>query len=88
MDNLWPSFSAWILIGGVLAFCSLWLLDGTDIPYIKRLPSIPGLPIVGNLIQLGTEQPQRLAELSKTYGPVFQIRLGNKVSSLTRSEMV
>ncbi|KAH8705740.1 phenylacetate 2-hydroxylase [Talaromyces proteolyticus] len=50
----------------------------TDVPFIKHLPSIPGFPIVGNLVQLGSEQPRRLAELSKKHGPVFQIRLGNK----------
>lgn len=70
-----------VLCGGVIIlFLILWLSDSTDVPFIQHLPSIPGLPIVGNLVQLGNEQPRRLAELSKKYGPVFQIRLGNKVS--------
>lgn len=82
-----PRFSGFLssFSGCVAIVCGLVVLvllsDGTDIPYIKRLPSVPGLPIVGSLIQLGTEQPRRLAELSKKYGPVYQIRLGNKVSS-------
>ncbi|KAK5258399.1 hypothetical protein LTR20_005074 [Exophiala xenobiotica] len=74
------SVSSWmVLCGGFVIFILiLWLSDSTDVPFIQHLPSIPGLPIVGNLVQLGDEQPRRLAELSKKYGPVFQIRLGNK----------
>ncbi|KAF9887692.1 hypothetical protein FE257_009645 [Aspergillus nanangensis] len=49
-----------------------------DIRYIQGLPSVPSVPIFGNLFQLGSEHPKRLAELSKKYGPVFQIRLGNR----------
>lgn len=62
-----------------LAILFLWLYDRTDIPLIEHIPSVPGFPLLGNLIQLGNEHPRRLAELSKQYGPVFQIRLGNKV---------
>lgn len=79
LSGLLSSFSSWVAIVCGLVILVL-LFDSTDIPYIKRLPSAPGLPIVGNLIQLGSEQPRRLAELSKQYGPVYQIRLGNKVS--------
>jgi phenylacetate 2-hydroxylase len=63
----------------VLLVLALFLFDTTDVPFIRNLPSVPGVPIIGNLAQLGTEQPKRLAELSKKHGPVFQIRLGNKV---------
>ncbi len=61
---------------------ALWLYDTTDIPYIENLPAVPAIPILGNLLQLGTEQPRRLFELSKKYGPIFQIRLGNRVRHL------
>lgn len=57
----------------------LFFLDQTDVPHIRNLPSVPAVPIFGNLFQLGSEHPKRLAELSKKYGPVFQIRLGNRV---------
>ncbi|EXJ73902.1 phenylacetate 2-hydroxylase [Cladophialophora psammophila CBS 110553] len=66
------TFSSWVFICGALIVFVLWLSDRTDVPFIHHLPSVPGLPIVGNLLQLGTEQPRRLAELSKKYGPVFQ----------------
>ncbi|KAL1862348.1 hypothetical protein Plec18167_000863 [Paecilomyces lecythidis] len=50
----------------------------TDVPKIKNLPEIPGVPIFGNLIQLGEEHAKRAAEWVKQYGPVFQVRMGNK----------
>lgn len=41
------------------------------------LPPGPyGLPIVGNLLQLGTSPHISLLELSKTYGDIFSLRLG------------
>lgn len=57
----------------------IFVLDKSDIPYIQKLPAVPSVPIFGSLFQLGSEHPKRLAELSKQYGPVFQIRLGNRV---------
>ncbi|KAL1988301.1 hypothetical protein VTN96DRAFT_276 [Rasamsonia emersonii] len=53
-------------------------LNQTDIPKIKNLPEVPGVPIFGNLIQLGDEHARRAREWVKKYGPVFQVRLGNK----------
>lgn len=50
----------------------------TDIPKIKNLPEIPGVPLFGNLIQLGEEHAKKTAEWVKQYGPVFQVRMGNK----------
>lgn len=57
----------------------------TDVPKIKNLPEIPGVPIFGNLIQLGNSHAQKAGEWAKTYGPVFQVRMGNKVCILTSS---
>lgn len=54
-------------------------LNKTDIPKIKNLPEIPGLPIFGSLIQLGEEHAKKAGEWVKKYGDVFQVRLGNKV---------
>lgn len=51
----------------------------TDIPEIKNLPAIPGIPIFGNLFQLGTDHARVAAKWAKKYGPVFQTRLGTKV---------
>ncbi|XP_057445253.1 geraniol 8-hydroxylase-like [Lotus japonicus] len=45
----------------------------------KKLPLPPGpkgLPIVGNLFQLGHKPHQTLATLSKTHGPIMTLKLG------------
>jgi hypothetical protein len=57
-------------------------LNQTDVPKIKGLPEIPGVPLFGNLIQLGDRHAKVAAEWAKTYGPVFQVRMGNKVGGI------
>lgn len=61
-------------------FLAVRFLDRTHTPRIKNLPEIPGVPIFGNLLQLGNEHARKAREWVKEYGPVFQVRLGNKVS--------
>ncbi|KAG6016087.1 hypothetical protein E4U54_002330 [Claviceps lovelessii] len=69
-------------IMGIAIVAALYLLvrylNATDIPKIKGLPEIPGVPIFGNLIQLGTDHPRVAQRWAKKYGPVFQARLGNR----------
>lgn len=55
-------------------------LNRTDIPKIKNLPEIPGIPLFGNLLQLGDQHATVAGKWAKKYGPVFQVRMGNKVS--------
>ena len=55
-------------------------LNRTSAPRIKNLTEIPGVPIFGNLLQLGNEHARRAGEWVKEYGSVFQVRLGTKVS--------
>jgi hypothetical protein len=51
----------------------------TDIPKIKGLPEVPGWPMFGSLIELGDYHCKVAREWAKQYGPVFQVRLGNRV---------
>jgi len=53
----------------------------TETPKIKGIPEIPGVPLFGNLIQLGQQHAKVAQSFVEKYGPVFQVRLGNKVSS-------
>lgn len=55
-------------------------LNRTDIPKIKGLPEIPGVPIFGNLLQLGNKHAVVAGKWAKKFGPVFQVRMGNRVS--------
>lgn len=59
-------------------FAAIQIMDRTDVPKIKGLPQIPGYPIFGNLAQLGENHAKKAQEWSKKYGPVFQVRMGNR----------
>ena len=79
------SFISFLLTPTVLPFfiisvvyVAIKLLDRTDIPKIKGLPEIPGWPIFGNLIELGDNHALNAAKWAKKYGPVFQVRMGNR----------
>lgn len=69
-----------LLAVAAVVYALVKLLNRTDIPKIKNLPEIPGVPIFGNLWQLGTDHARVTARWAKKYGPVFQARLGNRVS--------
>lgn len=62
-------------------FFAIRYLNRTDVPKIKGIPEIPGVPIFGNLLQLGEEHAKNAAKWVQHYGPVFQVRLGNRVCS-------
>ena len=62
-----------------VVFFTVRFLNRTDVAKIKNLPEIPGVPIFGNLLQLGNEHARRAGEWVRKYGPVFQVRLGNRV---------
>lgn len=70
------------------AYALVNLLYATDVPRIKNLPEIPGLPLFGNLVQLGTDHARVAQRWAAKYGPVFQTRLGNKVSKRTLALLV
>ncbi len=65
-------------IGVVVVLFLAKYLYTTDIPKIKNLPEIPGVPLFGNLFQLGVDHARVAQKWAKQYGPVFQTRLGNK----------
>ena len=62
-----------------IGFFVIRYLNRTDMPKIKNLPEIPGVPIFGNLLQLGEHHAKVAGSWVKKYGPVFQVRLGNRV---------
>lgn len=70
------------------AYFIVKLLNRTDTPKIKDLPEIPGVPVFGNLLQFGSDHARVAGELSKRWGPVFQVRFGNKVSTINPSNFI
>lgn len=69
---------AFIAVPVFLFFLVKWA-NRTDIPKIKGLPELPGVPIFGSLIMLGKHHARNCAALAKQFGDVFQVRLGNRV---------
>lgn len=51
----------------------------TDTPKIKGLPEIPGWPLFGSLFELGEYHARVAQKWAEKHGPVFQVRLGNRV---------
>ncbi|KAH8667733.1 cytochrome P450 [Ilyonectria robusta] len=62
----------------IIIYLLVKYLNSTDTPKIKGLPEIPGVPIFGNLYQLGTDHARVAQKWAAKYGPVFQTRLGNR----------
>ncbi|KAM0937875.1 putative flavonoid 3'-monooxygenase [Dioscorea sansibarensis] len=48
-------------------------------------PGPRGWPIIGNLLQLGSKPHQTLHNLSKSYGPLFRLRLGSVTAIVASS---
>jgi phenylacetate 2-hydroxylase len=65
-----------------VVYTILRYVNSTDTPKIKNLPEIPGVPLFGNLLQFGSNHAKVAGELAKKYGPVFQVRLGNRVCNV------
>ena len=71
-----------IAVAVLLIFFVIRYLNASDVPKIKNLPEIPGVPLFGNLLQLGSNHSLVAMKWAKQYGPVFQTRLGNRVRLL------
>jgi phenylacetate 2-hydroxylase len=69
-----------IAVAAVIFFIVRYL-NRTDTPKVKNLPEIPGVPLFGNLLQFRDSHAKVAGRLAKKkkFGPVFQVRLGNRV---------
>lgn len=78
-----PDMAVQTVVIAVIAAAYFFIryLNRTDIPKIKGLPEIPGVPLFGNLLQLGEYHATVAAQWAKKYGPVFQVRMGNRVGA-------
>lgn len=75
-----PIYVAGAVIVGIFLYRFMY---GTDTPHIKGLPEVPGLPVFGSLYELGTNHAKVAQGWAKKYGPVFQVRMGNRVRNCT-----
>jgi phenylacetate 2-hydroxylase len=78
-----------IVASAILLACIalVQLLFRSEQPRIPNLPEIPGWPVVGNLLQLGTDHAAVCMQWAKKYGPVFQVRYATN-SSLSSSHFI
>jgi phenylacetate 2-hydroxylase len=77
-----PAMSVTTVGFAVLAvvFFAIKYFNQTDTKKIKNLPEIPGVPLFGSLLAFGDAHATVAAKLAEKFGPVFQVRLGNRVS--------
>ncbi|XP_020991511.2 cytochrome P450 76T24 [Arachis duranensis] len=54
----------------------------------KFQPGPKPLPIIGNILELGTQPHQSLAKLSQTYGPIMTLKLGTITTIVISSPML
>lgn len=70
--------AGFFVFAAIVALVIKWA-NRTDIPRIKNLPELPGVPVFGSLFLLGKHHARNCARLAQQYGDVFQVRLGNRV---------
>ncbi|CAN7102134.1 unnamed protein product [Brassica rapa subsp. narinosa] len=71
MDNIWV-----LPLLFLIYFVVLVAYKRSKRQQLRKPPSPPGYPIIGNLHQLGVLPHQSLWTLSKKYGPVMLLNLG------------
>lgn len=76
------TLAIYVAAAAAITFFTYRLLYGTDKPHIKGLPEVRGLPLFGSLYELGVDHAKVAQGWVKKYGPVFQVRMGNRVCSL------
>ncbi|KAM0015469.1 putative geraniol 8-hydroxylase [Helianthus debilis subsp. tardiflorus] len=73
----------YLVLSSIVFF--FFLLHGIHLHRNRKMPPGPsGLPIIGNLLDLGPKPHESLAKLSKKHGPLMTIRLGS-ITSLVAS---
>lgn len=86
---------SWVVLLVLTYFMFIWLLGrsrsrnrGVGNDDEKKLPLPPGpfpLPIIGNLLELGNKPHKSLAKLSKIYGPIMRLQLGQVTTIVVSS---
>ncbi|XP_038898390.1 ent-kaurene oxidase [Benincasa hispida] len=75
-----PPYAAAAVLGGVSLVLSVFLVADCRKKrrnFLPPVPAIPGVPVLGNLLQLKEKKPHMtFARWAEKYGPVYSIRTG------------
>ncbi|KAL1887615.1 hypothetical protein Sste5346_010116 [Sporothrix stenoceras] len=73
-----PAATPATVVGGLLLLLALATMWGTSVPTsLRAIPGPPGLPVIGNILQMGS-RPHRMFQLwANQYGELFRLKLGN-----------
>lgn len=69
-------FTISILLLSLLVVFGVRLRSSGNKTLLRRPPGPRGVPVLGNLLQLGRRPHESLCEMSKVYGPLMSLRLG------------
>ncbi|CAI9116620.1 OLC1v1017815C3 [Oldenlandia corymbosa var. corymbosa] len=95
-----PALPSAVAVGGpavAIGGLSLWLIKAYADDQRRKassnlppVPEVPGLPVIGNLLQLKEKKPHRtFTKWAETYGPIYSIKTGaNKMVVLNSNEVV
>ncbi|KAI8548749.1 hypothetical protein RHMOL_Rhmol07G0297900 [Rhododendron molle] len=73
-----------VALGALLLWLIIWYFHeqrrrGSQDSQLPPVPEVPGLPVIGNALQLRERKPHSIfVKWVKTYGPIFSIRVGSK----------
>ncbi|CBI19588.3 hypothetical protein VitviT2T_027635 [Vitis vinifera] len=87
-------FATAVVLGGislvVLIFIRRFVSNRKrSVEGLPPVPDIPGLPLIGNLLQLKEKKPHKtFARWAETYGPIFSIRTGASTMIVLNSSEV
>jgi hypothetical protein len=64
----WVNENRTLSLGGLLGFCILFVVRYATSPYRKLPPGPRGYPVIGNVLELRTQQWLKFTEWRKQYG--------------------
>ncbi|XP_057457719.1 ent-kaurene oxidase-like [Lotus japonicus] len=68
-------YATTLALGVVLLFLVFWFTHKRS--KLPSVPTVPGLPVIGNLLQLKEKKPYKtFTQMAEKYGPIYSIRTG------------